>query len=58
MKDNLIMELDQDKENGNQIKIHKNSISIKVNMKMTRKMDMENISGQMDQSIKGSLKMI
>jgi hypothetical protein len=52
------MESDQVMGNGNQVNLWHKLINIKDNMKMIRKMDLENISGQMDPNMKDSLKMI
>lgn len=52
------MESDQVMENGNLVNLWHKSINIKVNIKMIRKMDLENINGQMDPNMKVSLKMI
>ena len=58
IKEILIMESDQVMENGNLVNLWHKSINIKVNIKMIRKMDLENINGQMDPNMKVSLKMI
>jgi len=58
MKDNSIMEFDLGKVNGNQIKQQLTLTHTKVNMKVIRRMDMENTNGQMDHNMRDFSKMI
>lgn len=58
MKDNSIMEFDLGKVNGNQIKQQLTLTHTKDNMKVIRKMDMENTNGQMDHNMRDFSKMI
>lgn len=57
MMEILIMALDQEMGNGNRVKYRLSTMSTKGNMIKIRKMDMENINGQMDLNTKDFLKM-
>lgn len=52
------MEFDLGKASGNQIKQQLSLTHTKANMKVTRRMDMENTNGQMDHNMKDFSKMI
>ena len=58
MKDNSSMEFDLGSENGDRVKPQQRSMSTKDNIKMTRKMVLESIGGQMGLSMRDFSKMI